>query len=366
MRHRVLHDESFDPLRMCQSHAKTYRAAVVLHVKRVARQPERFREVIHDLGAVIERIREVLRVRPIAMSEARIIRRDKVIAIGKPREQRFEHARGRRQSVQQQKRRRIFRASLSVKNGEPINLHRAIKSRVFHLTFLSLSLVRQLSGSAVNFEKRGLCYPATSKMISSSTGVPSGRLATPYTKRQGFFSLPKTSCSNSEAPSAIFGCSRKSPEVAMDPLNLTVRVNLSSDPKCCRATARPFSAARRAAWRPASTSSSAPTRPMNFAVWPSVASMPVRKSRFPVCTASVYMPKGFGGAGSLMPSSFNRCSALAGREPSRVTICQRARRHPRARFHQRLLASSAPSVSPPRGATPSVAPASPALRDTTC
>ena len=37
---------------------------------------------------------------------------------------------------------------------------------------------------------RSLSYPATSKMISSSTGVPSGRLATPYTKRQGLLSFP--------------------------------------------------------------------------------------------------------------------------------------------------------------------------------
>jgi hypothetical protein len=35
-----------------------------------------------------------------------------------------------------------------------------------------------------------------------------------------------------------------------------------------------------------------------------------------------------------MPSAFNRCSALAGRELSRVTICLRARRHLRAIFHQ--------------------------------
>src|SRR6266404_3035158 len=38
-------------------------------------------------------------------------------------------------------------------------------------------------------------YPATSKMTSSSTGAPSGRLATPYTKRQGALFSPKTFCS---------------------------------------------------------------------------------------------------------------------------------------------------------------------------
>src|SRR5262245_61792275 len=45
----------------------------------------------------------------------------------------------------------------------------------------------------------------TSKISSSATGVPKGRLATPYTRRQGFLSFPKTSCSNSEAASATFG-----------------------------------------------------------------------------------------------------------------------------------------------------------------
>ena len=40
--------------------------------------------------------------------------------------------------MQQEKRRRVFRAGLSVEDGEPVYLYRAIKSRVFHGTFLSL------------------------------------------------------------------------------------------------------------------------------------------------------------------------------------------------------------------------------------
>ena len=87
-------------------------------------------------------------------------------------------------------------------------------------------------------------YTDTSKINSSSTGVPRGRLATPYTSREGFLSFPKTSCSNSEAPSAIVGCYRISPEVATNTPSRTIRVTLSSDPKCCRATARLLSAAR--------------------------------------------------------------------------------------------------------------------------
>jgi hypothetical protein len=47
-------------------------------------------------------------------------------------------------SVQQEKRRRVFWAGLSVKDGEPIYRYRAIKNRVFHGTFLSLGLGKQL------------------------------------------------------------------------------------------------------------------------------------------------------------------------------------------------------------------------------
>ena len=32
----ILHDEGFDSLRMRQRHPKTYRAAVILHVERIA------------------------------------------------------------------------------------------------------------------------------------------------------------------------------------------------------------------------------------------------------------------------------------------------------------------------------------------
>ena len=87
----VLNNKSFNALRMGKCHAKTDGAAVILHVKRVAREPERFGEVIHDLGEVIERVREFFRIGPIAVSEARVIGRDKMKAIGKPGEERLEH-----------------------------------------------------------------------------------------------------------------------------------------------------------------------------------------------------------------------------------------------------------------------------------
>jgi hypothetical protein len=50
--------EGLDPVRMREHHAKAHGAAIVLHVKRVARKPERFGEINHDLGAASERVGE--------------------------------------------------------------------------------------------------------------------------------------------------------------------------------------------------------------------------------------------------------------------------------------------------------------------
>src|SRR2546430_1955898 len=87
----VLNNESFYALRMRKCHAKTDRAAVILHVKRVAQESECVGEVIHDLGQVIESVREFFRVRPVAVSEAWIIRCNKMVTIGEPGEERLEH-----------------------------------------------------------------------------------------------------------------------------------------------------------------------------------------------------------------------------------------------------------------------------------
>ena len=65
------------PFRMGYRHAKTHGVAVILYVTRVARKPQRFGEVIHDLGKMIERMREFSRVRPVAVSKDRVIGRDK-------------------------------------------------------------------------------------------------------------------------------------------------------------------------------------------------------------------------------------------------------------------------------------------------
>src|SRR5947207_14007242 len=109
VRYRVLDDESFNPFRMSQGHAKTNGAAVILHIKRVAREPECFGEVIHDLGVVIEREREFFRIRPVAVSETWVIWRDEMIPLAKPGEERHEYPRKREQSVHQEKQRTIPR-----------------------------------------------------------------------------------------------------------------------------------------------------------------------------------------------------------------------------------------------------------------
>ena len=82
----ILHDESLNPLRMCQGHAESDRPTVVLHVERIARQTERLREAVHQLSDVVEGVIELLWVGPIAVSEPRIVRRNQMVVVCKPRQ----------------------------------------------------------------------------------------------------------------------------------------------------------------------------------------------------------------------------------------------------------------------------------------
>ena len=70
------------------------------------------------------------------------------------------------------------------------------------------------------------------QMTSSSTGEPSGRLATPITRRDEIVSSPKTSRSNSDAASATFACSVNSGVAATYTPSLTTRLTRFSEPNC--------------------------------------------------------------------------------------------------------------------------------------
>jgi hypothetical protein len=66
-------------------------------------------------------------------------------------------------------------------------------------------------------------------MTSSATGEPSGRLATPKTRREATVISPKTSRSSSEAASATLECSVKSGVAAMYTPSLTTRLTRLSE-----------------------------------------------------------------------------------------------------------------------------------------
>src|ERR1700683_589308 len=80
--HSVLNDKSSYPFRMCQYHAEAHRAAVVLHVKCVAGEAKRLREIIDDASDVVEGIRELFGVGPVAVAEAGIVGGDQVDLVG--------------------------------------------------------------------------------------------------------------------------------------------------------------------------------------------------------------------------------------------------------------------------------------------
>ena len=99
MRDSVLNDQRLNSLGMRQDHSKSDRHAVVLHVEVVLCDADGFDEVIHDFSDVVEGVREFLWIGPIAVAEARIVRRNEMKAIGQARKERLKHARRRRETV---------------------------------------------------------------------------------------------------------------------------------------------------------------------------------------------------------------------------------------------------------------------------
>src|SRR5271165_3152469 len=94
-----------------------------------------------------------------------------------------------------------------IEDGEPIDLNCAIKDLGFHCFVLCLGIYFKCSDERqcqhCNGRENRICrirgvhtsplYPEISKITSSSTGIPSGRLATPITSRTAILLAPNTS-----------------------------------------------------------------------------------------------------------------------------------------------------------------------------
>ena len=137
---RILHDQSLHTLRVCQRHAKTNRAAVVLHVERVMRQSQRLREIVHYGRDVVESVIELLRIRPVAMSEARIIRRDQMDICLQAASAAAETSATMMEDRAEEESWERLSARFPVEDGESIYLDRAIEHLLLHSLVLLLGL----------------------------------------------------------------------------------------------------------------------------------------------------------------------------------------------------------------------------------
>src|SRR5579883_1204207 len=78
---RILDDDGFHALRVCQSKAESHGTTIVLQIEGVPAHPFHLHEVIHDRGDVIEGIGEGAGVWGITVAEARIIGSHKMISV---------------------------------------------------------------------------------------------------------------------------------------------------------------------------------------------------------------------------------------------------------------------------------------------
>ena len=116
--------------------------AIILHVKRVAREAYRFGEAIYDLRQIVERVSELFWVWPVAMPEARVIGSDKVIAIGKEAcEEGLAHPETKRQAGARESLGTSFSSPFPIKNGESVDLNRTDKKRAGGLSGRHLLLI---------------------------------------------------------------------------------------------------------------------------------------------------------------------------------------------------------------------------------
>jgi hypothetical protein len=116
MCHRVLNDETFESLRMCEGEPEANRAAVVLHIQTVMSEPDSLREVIDNSGDVVEGVGEDRRLGRVTVTESRVVWRDHMVAVRETGKERLEHPRRGWETVKQQDCRRVLRTGLSVRD----------------------------------------------------------------------------------------------------------------------------------------------------------------------------------------------------------------------------------------------------------
>src|SRR4051812_18685895 len=112
----VLDDQGLYTVRVKNGHAETDWSAIVLHVQRVAAKAKSFSEAVHDLSIMIKRVSKLCRIRPIAMAKARVVWSNQVVSAREPAEERLEHPRRRRKTVEKKDRRRVLGSRFSIED----------------------------------------------------------------------------------------------------------------------------------------------------------------------------------------------------------------------------------------------------------
>ena len=102
------------------------RRAVIHEVDRIGLDAELSQQAVDDVGIMTEGVGEGLVIRRGALAEARIVRRDDMVAICEQWDQIAEHVGGGRKPVQQEHGRRVCRARLTVEDIDTVDLDCAI------------------------------------------------------------------------------------------------------------------------------------------------------------------------------------------------------------------------------------------------
>jgi hypothetical protein len=101
---------------------ETCRRAVIEHIDRKAIEADDFREPVDDPRDMVECVSKRAAIRHIGLTKPGKIGRDEVKPIREKRDEVAEHMAGARKTVQQQDRRGVFRARLTIEDVEPVDV----------------------------------------------------------------------------------------------------------------------------------------------------------------------------------------------------------------------------------------------------